>query len=67
MDRFNEVLKLWKPPDLKIDDEVRGLVEQRDKARGARNFARADQIRAQLYEMGYIIEDTKEGVRWKKR
>jgi cysteinyl-tRNA synthetase len=67
MDSFNEVLKLWEPPDLKIDDEVRGLVEQRDKARSARNFARADQIRAQLYEMGYIIEDTKEGVRWKKR
>jgi cysteinyl-tRNA synthetase len=67
MDRLNEVLKLWEPPDLKIDEEIRSLVEQRDKARRARNFDRADQIRAQLYEMGYIIEDTREGVRWKKR
>ena len=66
MEKFNEVLQLWKAPDLHLDDRVHDLIEQRNRARKARNFALADQIRDRLYEMGYSIEDTKEGVRWKK-
>ena len=67
MERFNAVLQFRKPLELHLDDRVQSLIEQRNQARKARNFALADQIRDQLYELGYSIEDTKEGVRWKKR
>src|SRR5262249_30564300 len=50
-----------------VDEKIRRLIEQRTQARLARNFALADQIRDQIHEMGYVIEDTKEGIRWKKR
>jgi len=67
MQRMNEVLNLWEPPDLSLDEPIQRLINERNQARKNRNFALADQIRDQLYEMGYTIEDTKEGVRWKKR
>lgn len=67
MEKFNEVFQLWKPLELRLDDQVQTLIDQRNQARRARDFALADQIRDRLYEMGYSIEDTKEGVRWKKR
>ncbi len=43
------------------------LVEERNAAKKAKNFARADQIREQLLERGIILEDTKSGVRWKRK
>lgn len=66
MARMNEVLNLWALPDQSLDHQIQALIEERNKARQARNFALADQIRDRLHEMGYTIEDTKEGVRWKK-
>ena len=47
--------------------EVEALIAERNQARKARDFARADQIRSQLLERGIILEDTKEGVRWKRK
>ena len=47
------------------DAEVEALIAERAAAKKARNFARADQIRQQLLDAGIILEDTKEGVRWK--
>ncbi|HTX39568.1 MAG TPA: cysteine--tRNA ligase [Bryobacteraceae bacterium] len=49
------------------DAEVESLIAERDAAKKARNFARADQIRQQLLEQGIILEDTKSGVRWKRK
>ena len=66
MNRINEVLTLWRPPEGSPDEKIRLLIEDRQQARKARNFALADKIRDQILEMGYIIEDTKDGVRWKK-
>jgi cysteinyl-tRNA synthetase len=43
------------------------LVAERTAAKKARNFARSDEIRAQLLEAGIVIEDTKDGVRWKRK
>jgi len=40
---------------------------ERTAAKKAKNFARADQIRADLSAQGIILEDTKEGVRWKRQ
>jgi cysteinyl-tRNA synthetase len=67
MDRFNQVLELWRADESDLDGRVRDLIAQRTQARKSRNFARADQIRDQIHQLGYLIEDTKEGVRWKKR
>ena len=66
MEKMNEVLVLWRPPRDNPDEKIRQLIEERNQARKARNFALADRIRDQILGMGYIIEDTKDGVRWKK-
>jgi cysteinyl-tRNA synthetase len=49
------------------DSEVESMIAERKKAKGNKNFARADQIREQLLEQGIILEDTKDGVRWKRK
>ena len=49
------------------DVEVEELVAQHSQARQSRNFARSDAIRKQLAENGIILENTKDGVRWKRR
>ncbi|HLH37551.1 MAG TPA: cysteine--tRNA ligase [Bryobacteraceae bacterium] len=46
--------------------EIEALVAERSAAKKAKNFARADQIRSELAEKGVVLEDTKEGVRWKR-
>ncbi|MBQ8970492.1 MAG: class I tRNA ligase family protein, partial [Lachnospiraceae bacterium] len=47
-----------------LDDEVEALIEERTKARKNKDFARADEIRNQLTELGIVLEDTREGVKW---
>ncbi len=49
------------------DAEIDDLVAERTKAKKMRNFARADQIRNELAEKGVIIEDSKDGVRWRRK
>lgn len=49
-----------------LDGEIEQLIEERQAARKNRNFARADEIRNLLTEKGIILEDTREGVRWKR-
>ena len=49
------------------DEEVEALLAERRKARAARNFARSDEIRDQLAEGGIIVEDSREGVRWRRK
>jgi cysteinyl-tRNA synthetase len=49
-----------------LETEVQKKIDERQKARAAKDFARADAIRRELLEMGLILEDTKDGVRWKK-
>ncbi len=48
------------------DDEIDKLVAERVAAKNSKNFKRADEIRAELAAKGVILEDTKEGVRWKR-
>ena len=45
--------------------EIEELIAARQQARKEKNFARADEIRQQLLDMGIILEDTREGVTWK--
>ena len=49
-----------------LDEDIEKLIEERQQARKDRNFARADEIRDTLLSKGIILEDTREGVRWKK-
>ncbi|MGC1420725.1 MAG: cysteine--tRNA ligase [Terracidiphilus sp.] len=49
------------------DDAIDALLAERDQAKKRRDFARADQIRKELTEKGIIIEDSKDGVRWKRK
>jgi cysteinyl-tRNA synthetase len=49
------------------DSDVESMIAERTKAKAAKNFARADQIRQQLLDQGIILEDTKGGVRWKRK
>jgi cysteinyl-tRNA synthetase len=50
-----------------LDDEIQKLIDERQEARHRRDFKRADEIRDELLVRGIILEDTKEGVRWKRR
>ncbi|PTM54720.1 cysteine--tRNA ligase [Desmospora activa] len=50
-----------------LDVTVESLIQERQQARAKRDFARADVIRDQLQEMGIILEDTPQGVRWRRK
>ncbi|MCH5281561.1 MAG: cysteine--tRNA ligase [Lachnospiraceae bacterium] len=49
-----------------LDEEIEALIEERTAARKEKNFARADEIRNELLNKGIILEDTREGVKWKR-
>ena len=49
-----------------LDDEIEAMIQARQQARKAKNFALADEIRGKLLDMGIVLEDTREGVKWKK-
>ncbi len=56
---------LYETEDL-LDDDIDALIQEREQARAARDFARSDEIRDILNEKGIILEDTPQGVRWKR-
>ena len=49
-----------------LDKEIEDLIAERQAARKAKNFARADEIRDELLAKGIILKDTREGVKWKR-
>ena len=49
-----------------LDDEIQALIDERQAARKAKNFARADEIRDELLAKGIIMKDTREGVKWSR-
>lgn len=49
-----------------LDSDIEALIEERTAARKAKNFARADEIRDELLGKGIVLEDTREGVKWKR-
>jgi len=49
-----------------LDSDIEALIEERQAARKAKNFARADEIRDLLLEKGIVLKDTREGVKWSR-
>lgn len=49
-----------------LDSDIEALIEERQAARKAKNFQRADEIRNELLSKGIVLEDTREGVKWKR-
>ncbi len=66
LDEFIEVLGIPLFADEIADDEILDLIEERNQARKNRDFARADEIRDMLKEKNIILEDTREGVKYKR-
>ena len=63
---FDSVFKFIKQEPEKIETKVKGLLNDREKARDRKDWKKADQLRAKILEHGWIIEDTKDGQKLKK-
>ncbi|HEX5604065.1 MAG TPA: cysteine--tRNA ligase [Pyrinomonadaceae bacterium] len=68
IDRVDSVLNIFGKQEREmLDSEVQALIDERQEARRRRDFARGDEIRDELASRGIILEDTKDGVRWKRK
>jgi cysteinyl-tRNA synthetase len=68
--KFDQVFDVLKPTVAEgalSDADIDAKVAERNAAKKSKNFKLADEIRAQLLEQGIVIEDTKDGVRWKRK
>ena len=64
---LGDVLGLFnKKADTSLDDEVEALIKERNEARAAKDWARADAIRDKLKEMNIVLKDTPNGVQWSR-
>ncbi|NVY95992.1 cysteine--tRNA ligase [Lactobacillus sp. DCY120] len=69
LNKFTELLGIFGLEfqfDNNVDQEVEGLIQERDQARADKDFQQSDQLRDQLRAMGIILEDTPQGTRWHK-
>ena len=71
MGRYEEILDVFgiivhEEAEL-LDAEIDALIQEREEARFGKDFIRADEIRDQLKEEGIILEDTPQGIRWKRK
>ena len=66
MEDFDNVLAVLEEKEEKLNPELKKLIAEREKSRKEKDYDKADEIRQQLREKGIILEDTKDGVRWKK-
>jgi cysteinyl-tRNA synthetase len=62
----DKVLGILKKEEAPLSKELQALIEQREAARKAKNWKKADELRAKLREHGIILEDSPQGVRWKR-
>ncbi|HXH71183.1 MAG TPA: cysteine--tRNA ligase [Pyrinomonadaceae bacterium] len=68
IEKFDSVLNIFGSEETEmLDAEIENLIEERQAARRNRDFVRSDEIRDLLIEKGIVLEDTKDGVRWKRK
>ncbi len=68
IERLDSVLNVFGEPAREmLDEEIQKLIDERQEARHRRDFERGDEIRDELAERGIVLEDTKDGVRWKRK
>jgi cysteinyl-tRNA synthetase len=70
LDRFDRIFDVLRPSTQQVsltDAEIEARITARAQAKKARSFAEADRIRDELLAQGIILEDTKDGVRWKRK
>ena len=70
LQKFDEIFDVLRPSaqaGALTDEQIDALIAQRIQAKKSRDFSRADAIRADLLNQGVVLEDTKDGVRWKRK
>ena len=68
IDKFDTVFGIFgETSEEMLPTEIENLIEERKEARRNRNFARSDEIRGLLNDRGVVLEDTKDGVKWKRK
>jgi cysteinyl-tRNA synthetase len=68
VERFDSVFNIFGEVKQELlDSEIQALIDERQTARKNKNFARADELRHQLTALGIILEDTKDGLRWRRK
>ena len=63
---LGDILGIGEPKAELLDSAIEALIAERQEARKAKNYARADEIRNELAAQGILLEDTKDGVKWKR-
>ena len=66
-DEMNGVLRVYTEEQDDLHSDVEKLIQERVEARKAKDWARSDEIRDELAAMGIVIEDTPQGVRWRRK